>query len=190
MDMGIVRLGVLLPRCHLGEEQPLQGVLVQITGERPAQALADRPLHVLAHRALGRTGRGGDPLVTEFRLELEAQNLFDLAHGTPFGWHRHSREKSGSLASELRVQRRSGGSIPGEPDRAFRIVTDDSGRSRKSVTFERNERSRSARTAGHVQAESVVTMLRNTQQRGSIRPVARFPRLVERRLGVRREYWS
>jgi hypothetical protein len=41
-------------------------------------------------------------------------------------------------------------------------VTDDSGQSRKSVTFERNERSRSAGTAGHVHAESVVTRARNT----------------------------
>jgi phage regulator Rha-like protein len=42
-------------------------------------------------------------------------------------------------------------------------VTDDSGRGRKSVTFTRNERSRSTGTAGHVQAESVVTPARNTQ---------------------------
>jgi uncharacterized membrane protein len=42
-------------------------------------------------------------------------------------------------------------------------VTGDSGHSRKSVTFERNERSRSAGTAGHVQAESAVRLARNTQ---------------------------
>jgi hypothetical protein len=42
------------------------------------------------------------------------------------------------------------------------IVTGDSGHSRKSVTFERNERSRSAGTAGHVQAESAVRMVRKT----------------------------
>jgi hypothetical protein len=35
--------------------------------------------------------------------------------------------------------------------------------SQKSVTFERNERSGSAGTAGHVQAESAVTMVRNMQ---------------------------
>jgi hypothetical protein len=42
------------------------------------------------------------------------------------------------------------------------IVTGDSGHGRKSVTFERNERSRSAGTAGHVQAESAVRMVRKT----------------------------
>jgi hypothetical protein len=41
-------------------------------------------------------------------------------------------------------------------------VTGDSGHSRKSVTFERNERSRSAGTAGHVQPESAVRLARNT----------------------------
>ena len=54
------------------------------------------------------------------------------------------------------------GSIPGEADRPFRIVTDDSGHGRKSVTFRRNERSRSTGTAGHVHPESVVTRARNT----------------------------
>jgi hypothetical protein len=44
-------------------------------------------------------------------------------------------------------------------------VTGDSGHSRKSVTFERNERSRSAGTAGHVQAESAVRLARNTHSR-------------------------
>jgi hypothetical protein len=43
-------------------------------------------------------------------------------------------------------------------------VTGDSGHSRKSVTFKQNERSRSAGTAAHVQAESVVTLPRNTQR--------------------------
>jgi DNA-binding transcriptional ArsR family regulator len=42
------------------------------------------------------------------------------------------------------------------------IVIGDSGHGRKSVTFERNERSRSAGTAGHVQAESAVRMVRKT----------------------------
>ena len=51
---------------------------------------AKRALNVAADGAFGSTRRGGDPFVTEFRLEIEAQNLFDLAHGTPFGWHRLS----------------------------------------------------------------------------------------------------
>jgi alkylation response protein AidB-like acyl-CoA dehydrogenase len=42
------------------------------------------------------------------------------------------------------------------------IVTAHSGRGRKSVTFQRNRRSRSSGTTGHVQAESVVTIARNT----------------------------
>ena len=71
--------------------------LVQILRQRPAQALPDRPLDVVADGALGDTRRGGDPLVTEFRLELEAQNLFDLAHGTPLGWHRAPLVKIGQL---------------------------------------------------------------------------------------------
>jgi hypothetical protein len=42
------------------------------------------------------------------------------------------------------------------------IVTDDSGQSRKSVTFDQNRRSRSVGTTGHVQTESAVNMVRNT----------------------------
>jgi hypothetical protein len=42
-------------------------------------------------------------------------------------------------------------------------VTAHSGSSRKSVTFKRNPRSRSPGTTGHVQAESAVTIARNTQ---------------------------
>src|SRR5579863_5953982 len=42
-------------------------------------------------------------------------------------------------------------------------MTDDSGLGRKSVTFNHNGRSRSAGTAGHVQTESAVKFVRNTQ---------------------------
>ena len=42
------------------------------------------------------------------------------------------------------------------------IVIGDSGHSRKSVTFNRNRRSRSSGTTGHVRAESVVKFVRNT----------------------------
>jgi hypothetical protein len=48
-------------------------------------------------------------------------------------------------------------------------VTDDSGQSRKSVTFKQKSRSRSPGTAGHVQTESGVTLPRNTHW-GSARP--------------------
>jgi hypothetical protein len=41
-------------------------------------------------------------------------------------------------------------------------VTDDSGHGRKSVTFSRNDWSPSTGTPGHVHAESVVTLARNT----------------------------
>jgi hypothetical protein len=42
------------------------------------------------------------------------------------------------------------------------IVTGDSGHGQKSVTFNRNRRSRSVGTTGHVQTESEVKMERNT----------------------------
>ncbi len=42
------------------------------------------------------------------------------------------------------------------------IVTEDSGRSQKSVTFNQNRRSRSVGTTGHVQTESAVNTARNT----------------------------
>src|SRR5690606_3198066 len=42
-------------------------------------------------------------------------------------------------------------------------MTDDSGRGRKSVTFNRNRRSRSVGTTGHVQTESAVNLVRNAQ---------------------------
>ena len=51
------------------------------------------------------------------------------------------------------------------------IVTEDSGRSRKSVTFNQNRRSRSVGTTGHVQTESAVKMVRNTQL-ATLAPVA------------------
>jgi hypothetical protein len=43
------------------------------------------------------------------------------------------------------------------------IMTEDSGQSRKSVTFNQNRWSRSVGTTGHVQTESPVNLRRNTQ---------------------------
>jgi len=43
------------------------------------------------------------------------------------------------------------------------ILTGDSGQGRKSVTFNRNARSRSVGTTGHVQTESAVKFARKTQ---------------------------
>ena len=45
------------------------------------------------------------------------------------------------------------------------IVTGDSGRGQKSVSFDQNRRSRSVGTTGHVQTESAVNLVRNTQFR-------------------------
>jgi hypothetical protein len=42
-------------------------------------------------------------------------------------------------------------------------VTADSGNRSKSVTFDRNDRSRSAETSGHIAPELPVTFSRNTQ---------------------------
>jgi hypothetical protein len=42
-------------------------------------------------------------------------------------------------------------------------MTGDSGRGRKSVIFNQNARSRSLGTTGHVQTESAVNFVRNTQ---------------------------
>lgn len=50
------------------------------------------------------------------------------------------------------------------------IVTEDSGRSRKSVTFNQNRRSRSVGTTGHVQTESAVKIVRNTHEASTCRP--------------------
>jgi len=46
-----------------------------------------------------------------------------------------------AYVSQLKFQRNPA-DIPVERDRAFRIVTDDSGHCPKSVTFKRNQRSR------------------------------------------------
>jgi hypothetical protein len=45
------------------------------------------------------------------------------------------------------------------------IVTADSGKPGKSVTFARNDRSRSIGMLGHVRPESSVTLGRNTQKK-------------------------
>jgi hypothetical protein len=64
----------------------------------------------------------------QFRLKFEAQNLSDLAHGTPFGWHRLPRDKkSGSLARKCKF--------------------------RWAVTFGRNDRSRSNGISGQIGPE-------------------------------------
>jgi hypothetical protein len=54
--------------------------------------------------------------------------------------------------------------IPFDRDRDFRIVTDDSGPSPKSVTIKRNPRSASSGIAGHVRPEIAVTIVRNTHE--------------------------
>ncbi len=58
-------------------------------------------------------------------------------------------------------------------------MTGDSGRSRKSVTFNQNRRSRSVGTTGHVQTESAVNLVRNTQ-----RTIAADPKHLGARIGL------
>ena len=55
--------------------------------------------------------------------------------------------------------------VPLARDHRFRIVTAVSARGRKSVTMERNRRSRCSGIRGHVQSEIAVTILRNHRSR-------------------------
>ena len=154
----VLGVRVLLALHDLGEQQPLEGGVIQILRQRPAEALLDRPLHVIAHRALGDAGGRRDPLVTQSRLELQAQYFFDLAHGTPLGWHRRSpRTKSGSLASVQGSSANLAGSFRRNVTGHSGIVTGDSGhkpkighlRAERAVTFGRNGRSPSGGISGH-----------------------------------------
>ena len=127
VHIGVVGVHEVLALQDLGKQQPLQGSIVQILRQRPAQALLDRPLHVLAHRAFGQAARRRDPLMTQSHLELEAQNFLDLAHGTPLGWHRHSRGKSSSLASDVGSSADPADPFRGNLTALSGIVTGDSG---------------------------------------------------------------
>ena len=98
MDVRVIRWRVQLLEDDLGKQRSLQGRIVQVLRKRPAEALLARPMHVIGDRALGEAGRHGNPLVTEFRLELETQNFSDFAHGTPLGWHRLSRDRKNRAA--------------------------------------------------------------------------------------------
>jgi hypothetical protein len=53
-------------------------------------------------------------------------------------------------------------------------MTDDSGHSQKSVTFNQNGRSRSVGTTGHVQSESAVNLVRNTHPRAARRTICQI----------------
>ena len=94
VDQRIVRLRVALRRCRLAVQQRLEAGLIELRRQRPRQALLQRSLHGIGHRALGHPHRRRDLLVTESGLKFEAQNFPDLAHGTPFGWHRLPRGKN------------------------------------------------------------------------------------------------
>ena len=168
MHVRIVGVRVLLALKDLGEQQPLEGALVQFLRQRPAEALLDGPLHVIAHGALGDAGRRRDPLVAQSRLELQAQDFFDFAHGTPLRWHRLSpRTKSGSLASGQGSSADPAGSFRGERDRGFRD------RDRRFRAQAQN-RSPSSGMSGHVRPERPVTFSRNQRSRWSgIRMVVR-----------------
>ena len=93
------RKGGSRPCVRLRVARGRSGLRVRMSASRPASSSSagsgqPKPSLRLAarvrHSALRHPGRRGDLLVTEFRLKFEAQNLFDLAHGTPFGWHRGS----------------------------------------------------------------------------------------------------
>ena len=101
VDHGIVGLRVTLGRRGNPVHQRLKTRLIELRRQRPAQPLPYGPRHGVRHRALGHPRRRGDLLVAELRLKFEAQNLFDLAHGTPFGWHRLPQGKSGSFARKM-----------------------------------------------------------------------------------------
>ena len=111
---------------------------------------------------LGQAGGGGNTLMAELGLEFEAQDFFDLAHGFPFGGHPRLRKKLGEDSPPWLKTSTNRAFIPFDRDRTFRIMTDDSGLSPKSVTIKRNPRSQSNGIVGHVRPEIAVTMVRNT----------------------------
>lgn len=87
VDQRIVRLRIAVGWRGFPVHQRLKTGFIELRRQRPRQPLTHRPLHGVRHRALRHPDRRGGFLVTEFRLKFEPQNLFDLAHGTPFGWH-------------------------------------------------------------------------------------------------------
>jgi hypothetical protein len=161
VDQRIVGRRIPSPRCRLDVQQRLQPTVIQVRRQRPAQAFLQRPPHRVRHRAFRQPRRRRDLLVAQSRLKLEAQNIFDLAHGTPSRWHRLPRSK----IRELSQQHVSSSAIPA----SFRAnvttnsgnVTDDSGQrpkighlqSESAVTFGRNDRSRSIGISGQIRPE-------------------------------------
>lgn len=82
-------------RSRLGKQQRLELGVVQRLRQRPVEPRLAGTLQVFGDRPLGHTGGGGDPLVTEISLELEAENFLDLAHGLPVGRHSTSPRNRG-----------------------------------------------------------------------------------------------
>ena len=69
-------------------------------------------------------------------------------------------QKMGRVTRATEVQRKPEARIPFHRDRCFRTVTAVSEETPKSVTFDRNHRSRCSGITGHVRSESSVTLLR------------------------------
>ena len=167
MDQRVVRLRVTGRWRRLAVQQRLKTRFIEFRRQRPPKPLARRPLYRIRHRALRHPGRRRDLLVTELRLKFEAQNLFDLAHGTPFGWHRLPRGKNrGAYPAKCKFQRKPG-FIPDEGDRPFRDrdrgfrLKPEIGhlQSESAVTFGRNDRSRSNGISGQLGPEYARTRL-------------------------------
>ena len=81
----------------MGKQQRLERGVIALRRERPAQTRGHRALHVLGDRSLGHPHGGGNALVTQTRLELQAENFLNLAHGFPLGRHPSPDKKSGRI---------------------------------------------------------------------------------------------
>ena len=63
----------------------LQGALIQSLNLQPVQAGGNGQADVLGDNAFGDAKRGGDAFVRELGVELQTQNVLDLAHSDPSG---------------------------------------------------------------------------------------------------------
>jgi hypothetical protein len=158
LDRGVACRG----SAHHPEQLRLQRRLVNLRGQRPADARIKGALQIAGDRSLGQTGGSGNTLMAELGLEFERQDFFDLAHGFSLVRHPRLRKKIGEdNPSQLKTSTNQA-FIPFETDRRFRNVTANSGLRPKSVTFARNPRSVSSGIVGQFQPEIAVTFVRNT----------------------------
>ena len=97
------------------EQQPLQGRIVELTGQWPGECGASCPGDVLAGRGRPDAHRTGDPPLGQATGKMEAQHLPDLPHGQSLGGHRGPLT-SGAKGREANprlqiIQRRWGSSV-------------------------------------------------------------------------------